>query len=140
VETVVRLNEDANLLLMYLESCMKAVAPNLCQLLGSLVASRLISLAGGVKELAAIPACNIQVMGGQRAGQVGLNVGDRNHTGVFGQMDIVRDAPQEYRMNLVRMFASNTAKCVRADLLKSQSGLGSRLREELYERFEKIQE
>jgi U4/U6 small nuclear ribonucleoprotein PRP31 len=92
VDTVVRLNEDSNLLLMYLESCMQAVAPNLCQLLGSLVASKLISIAGGVKELAAIPACNIQVMGGQRAGQVGLNL-DRNHTGVFGQMDIVRDAP-----------------------------------------------
>jgi U4/U6 small nuclear ribonucleoprotein PRP31 len=29
---------------------------------------------------------------------------------------------------------------VRADLLKSQSGLGLRLREEMYERYEKIQE
>ncbi len=107
---------------------MQAVAPNLCQLLGSLIASKLISIAGGIKELAAIPACNIQVMGGQRSSQIGLNINDRNHTGIFGSMDIVRDAPQRFKMQLVRMLASNTAKCVRADCLKSQSGLGARLR------------
>lgn len=49
VETVVQLNEDSAVLIMYLETCMKAIAPNLCQLLGSLVASKLIALAGGVK-------------------------------------------------------------------------------------------
>ena len=73
--TVVELNEHNNLLLIYLESCMQAIAPNLCQLLGCFTASKLISLAGGVKELAAIPSCNIQVMGGQRSSQIGLNVG-----------------------------------------------------------------
>lgn len=73
--TVVELNEHNNLLLIYLESCMQSIAPNLCQLLGCFFASKLISLAGGVKELAAIPACNIQVMGGQRSSQIGLNVG-----------------------------------------------------------------
>lgn len=140
VETVVQLNEDNAVLIMYLETCMKAIAPNLCQLLGSLVASKLIALAGGVKELAAIPACNIQVMGGQRSGQIGLNISDRNHTGIFGSIDFVRDAPQRFKMQLVRMLASNTAKCVRADVLKSQVGLGARLREEIFERYEKIQE
>ena len=53
---------------------MQVVAPNLCQLVGSLVASKLISAAGGIKELAAMPSCNIQVMGSQRAAQVGLSM------------------------------------------------------------------
>jgi len=43
-------------------------------------------------------------------------------------------------MQLVRMFASNTAKCARADSLGSAAGLGARLREDIYERYEKIQE
>lgn len=55
-------------------------------------------------------------------------------------MDIVRDAPKDYQMQLVRMLACNTAKCARADTLKSSKGLGARLREDMYERFEKIQE
>ena len=51
---------------------MQFIAPNLCELAGSLTASKLISSAGGVKELAAMPACNIQVMGGQRSAQIGF--------------------------------------------------------------------
>lgn len=62
------------MLMMYLESCMQIVAPNLCQLVGSLVASKLISAAGGIGQLALMPACNIQVMGGHRAAQVGLSM------------------------------------------------------------------
>lgn len=119
---------------------MQTVAPNLCELVGSLTASKLISVAGGVKELAAIPACNIQVLGGQRSAQIGFGQMERNHTGIFSQMDVVKDAPKDYQMQLVRMFASNTAKCARADMLKSSKGLGARLREELFERYDKVQE
>ena len=119
---------------------MQVVAPNLCQLVGSLIASKLISVAGGIRQLATTPACNIQVMGSQRAAQVGLSMVERNHTGIFGQMDIVKDAPKRFQMQLVRMLASNTAKCARADALQTNSTLGERLREDLYERFEKIQE
>ena len=70
----------------YLETSMKIIAPNLCQLLGSFFASKLISAAGGVDRLAAMPACNIQVMGGTRSAEVGLSQLERNHTGIFGQM------------------------------------------------------
>ena len=110
---------------------MQLIAPNLCELVGSLFASKLISAAGGVKELAAIPACNIQVIGGQRSSQIGFGQMERNHTGIFGQMDLVKDAPKDYQMQLVRMLASNTAKCIRADMLKSSKGLGAKLREDL---------
>ena len=114
---------------MYLESCMQLVAPNLCELVGSLIASKLISAAGGIKELAYMPACNIQVMGGQRSAQIGLSQMERNHTGIFSQMEMVKDAPKDYQMQLVRMLATNTAKCARADLLKSSKGLGAKFRE-----------
>ncbi len=51
---------------------MQLVAPNLCQLLGSSITSKLISAAGSLERLAATPSCNIQVLGGQRASNVGL--------------------------------------------------------------------
>ena len=126
--------------MIYLETCMQVVAPNLCQLVGSMIASKLIAASGGVDKLAAMPACNIQVMGGSRAAQVGLSQMERNHTGIFGQMEVVRDAPKKFQMKLVRMLATNTAKCARADLLGTSTDTGNLLREEMYERFEKVQE
>ena len=35
--------------MIYLESCMQVIAPNLCELVGSLTASKLITAAGGIK-------------------------------------------------------------------------------------------
>lgn len=32
-------------------------------------------------------------------------------------MDVVKDAPKKFQMKLVRMLATNTAKCARADSL-----------------------
>lgn len=46
---------------------MNLVAPNLCQLVGSVISSKLIASAGGIDKLAIMPACNIQVMGGNRS-------------------------------------------------------------------------
>ena len=108
---------------------MQAVAPNLCQLVGSVITSKLIATAGGIDKLAAMPACNIQVMGGNRTSQVGFSQMERNHTGIFGQMEVVKDAPKKFQMQIVRMLATNTAKCARADYLGSNNGQGVKLRD-----------
>jgi U4/U6 small nuclear ribonucleoprotein PRP31 len=52
---------------------MQVLAPNLCQLVGSTIASKLIATAGGIDKLASMPACNIQVIGGSRSSQIGLS-------------------------------------------------------------------
>jgi nucleolar protein 56 len=49
--------------LRYLESTVRIVAPNVTEIIGPKVASKLIALAGGIQELAKIPASNIQVLG-----------------------------------------------------------------------------
>ena len=107
---------------------MNVIAPNLCQLVGSLVASKLIATAGGLDKLASTPACNIQVLGGSRSAQFGFSQMERNHTGVFGLMDNVKDAPKKFQMKLVRMLATNSAKCARADSLGTSLNLGAKLR------------
>ena len=108
---------------------MQVIAPNLCKLVGSATSSKLISTAGGLDRLAMMPACNIQVMGGTKSANIGLSMMERNHTGVFGGMDIVKNAPKKFQMPLVRMLATNTAKCARADFLGTSSGIqGDKLR------------
>ena len=108
---------------------MQTVAPNLCQLVGSFMASKLISAAGGVDKLAIMPACNIQVMGGVRSAQIGFSQMERNHTGLFNQMEGVKNAPKKFQMQLVRMLATNTAECARYDSLHSRSSQGNKLRD-----------
>ena len=114
--------------MIFLEGTMQMVAPNLCQLVGSAVASKLISAAGGLDRLVSMPACNVQLLGGQRVEQLGFALMERNHTGVFGQMDLVKEAPKRFQMQLVRMLASNTVKCAKADKLGSRSNLGARFK------------
>ena len=46
-------------MLLYLESTIKSVAPNICEIIGPKIAAKLVSSAGGITELSRIPACNI---------------------------------------------------------------------------------
>lgn len=73
-QSVLLLHQHSTLLLMYVESCMHKVAPNLCRLVGSAVASKLISCAGGIDRLAATPACNIQVLGSEKTPTLGYGL------------------------------------------------------------------
>lgn len=132
-EAVRTLNQYKNMLLMYVESCMHAVAPNLCRLVGSAVASKLISAAGGIHKLSIMPACNIQVLGSEKTPNLGIGTMGRNHMGFFGGMKMVQDAPAKHQVQLVRMLSTNVAKCVRVDALRTcPSGAeGDRIREQL---------
>jgi U4/U6 small nuclear ribonucleoprotein PRP31 len=54
---------------------MKFIAPNLSALVGTQLASKLMTAAGGIEKLATMPACNIQVMGGQKKSMLGFSRG-----------------------------------------------------------------
>ena len=56
---IVLLDKNKIDILLYLEAKMHKVAPNICEIIGPKIASKLISAAGGVGELAKIPASNI---------------------------------------------------------------------------------
>lgn len=58
-DEVIWLNEAKDKMINYLSNRMHLIAPNLCEIVGSTVASKLIASAGGIVELSKIPACNI---------------------------------------------------------------------------------
>ena len=62
-EHILKSHSSKMTLLLYLESRMSIIAPNVCEIIGPKVTSRLISSAGGIEELARIPAGNLQVLG-----------------------------------------------------------------------------
>ena len=46
-------------MLLFLESTMTVIAPNVCEIIGAKCTSKLISAVGGIVELSKIPASNI---------------------------------------------------------------------------------
>ena len=56
---MIYLDESKTKMLGYLENRMYLIAPNLSAIVGATVAAKLVASAGGIVELAKIPACNI---------------------------------------------------------------------------------
>ena len=84
-------------MLTYLENRMHFIAPNLCAIVGSSIAAKLIASAGGIVELAKTPAGNIQVLGSQKKALLGFSTASASlHRGHLGEVDMVVNAPMKY--------------------------------------------
>lgn len=77
-------------MLYYLESKMAGVAPNICEIIGPKVTSKLVSAVGGIDELSKIPACNLLVIGSEKRALNGLSSANANiHRGYLNELDMV---------------------------------------------------
>jgi len=93
-EDVVSLDHDKSRMLNYLESRMALIAPNVSAINGTRVTAKLIAAAGGIQELARIPACNIQVLGAQKKALNGLSTASAQlHRGYLQEVDVAATAP-----------------------------------------------
>jgi len=121
----------------YIGRVAKEVAPNVTELVGPLLAARLISLAGSLEELATMPASTIQVLGAEKALFRALRTGGRppKH-GIFQYPDIFR-APRWQRGKIARALASKLAIAAKVDAFSGRF-IGDRLREELQQRIAEI--
>lgn len=100
----------------YLSTRMREVAPNVTHLAGPIVGARLLDHAGGVRELAFLPASTIQLLGAERALFRHLRTGARppKH-GVLFQHPSVHGAAPWQRGAIARLLASKVAVAARAD-------------------------
>jgi nucleolar protein 56 len=100
----------------FVEGRMRALAPNVSHLAGPLVGARLLALAGGLEELARMPASTIQLLGAEKALFRHLRTGARppKH-GVLFQHPWVHRAPWWQRGSIARSFAAKIAIAARAD-------------------------
>ena len=94
---ILQLSSHKMELLLYLESTVKNVAPNVCEIIGPKIASKLVSSAGGISELAKIPASNIQVLGQEKKALNGMSAANAGiHRGHLGELEMVRQAPPDF--------------------------------------------
>ena len=100
-----------------IEAIVKAIAPNLNNMLTPVIAARLMSRAGSLKRLAFLPSSTIQVLGAEKALFRALKTGARppKH-GLLFQHPAVHSAPKWHRGKIARALASKIAIAARIDL------------------------
>lgn len=122
----------------YIGDVMREVAPNVTALVGPLLGARLISLAGGLEELARLPASTIQVLGAEKALFRALRTGGRppKH-GVIFQFPEIHRSPRWQRGKIARALAGKLAIAARVDAFTGQY-IGDQLKETLRKRIEEV--
>lgn len=110
-----RYRED---LARYLENRMKAIAPNMTELIGHLVGARLISHAGSIMDLAKKPASTVQILGAEKALFRALKT--KHATPKYGMIyhaSLVGQASGKNKGKIARQLAAKVALGVRHDAL-----------------------
>ncbi len=122
----------------YIEAVMKEVAPNITALVGPLLGARLLSLAGGLEQLARLPASTIQVLGAEKALFRALRTGGRppKHGVIFQYPDIHR-SPKWQRGKIARALAAKLAIAAKVDAFTGRY-IGDVLVQQLRKRIEEI--
>ncbi|KAJ1432983.1 hypothetical protein B484DRAFT_447461 [Ochromonadaceae sp. CCMP2298] len=141
-DEILQLDEDKLLLLLFVESRMSKIAPNLCALVGAHVSAQLVGLAGGLIALSKIPSCNVQVMGQERKNLAGLSMMSAiPHTGVIQYCQLVQACPPGLRKKALKVVAAKVALAARIDCYQSsyESTTGERMKAEIEEKMEKEQ-
>lgn len=122
----------------YIEAIMKEVAPNITALVGPKLGARLLSLAGGLENLAKLPASTIQVLGAEKALFRALRTGGKppKH-GVIFQFPAIHRSPRWQRGKIARALAAKLAIAAKVDYFTGRF-IGDKLREELDKRIQEV--
>ena len=124
----------------YMDEVMQQVAPNIKSLVGSLLGARLIAIAGGLLNVARLPASTIQVLGAEKALFRSLKTGTRppKH-GIIFQHAFLHDAKRWQRGKIARALAGKLAIAARADAFGGRD-INKILKEGLDKRVEEIRQ
>ena len=135
---VCRLYDDKERAESYISGLANEVAPNMCALVGSSLAARLISSAGGLDRLASLPSSTLQLLGAEKAMFRHLRSGKKppKHGIIFQHPDIHR-APYWQRGNISRALAGKALIAAKVDNYKGNF-IGDDLLKEFGKKVEDI--
>ncbi|MCX8171005.1 MAG: C/D box methylation guide ribonucleoprotein complex aNOP56 subunit [Candidatus Bathyarchaeota archaeon] len=139
-KNILQLYEARANLEKYIDALMEDVAPNLRELAGPSLGARLIALAGGLENLAKMPASTVQVLGAEKALFRSLRTGAKppKH-GVIFQHSLVFRAKKWLRGKIARALAGKLSIAARTDVFTGNY-IGDKLKEELLQRVREIEE
>ena len=123
----------------YVDEVMKQAAPNTTTMLGPLLTARLMSIAGGLMNLAKMPASTMQVLGAEKALFRSLKTGARppKH-GVIFQYASIHNSPRWQRGKIARALSGKLAIAARVDAFGGDY-MGDKLTKDLEKKVSEIQ-
>ena len=135
VEQLIRYREN---LTNYLKEKMRKLAPNTSELVGEMVAARLISHAGSLNALAKYPASTIQILGAEKALFRALKT--RSKTPKYGLLfhsTFIGKAKLKNKGKISRYLANKIAMCARIDYFSNDrfNDFGVELKKQIEERL-----
>ncbi len=124
----------------YIETVAEEEMPNLSTVLGTLLAARIVSEAGGLEELAKKPASTVQMLGAEKALFRYLHgKGTPPKHGILFQHNFVNSLPENKRGKMARFLANKAVMAARIDNYGDKQK-GEELRQECLERFEELKD
>ncbi len=122
----------------YISEMMKEVAPNVNGIIGPLLGARLISLAGGINELARLPSSITQILGAEKALFRHKKTGapPPKHGVIFRHPEI-NSAPWWQRGKIARVYAGKLAIAARIDAFSGEY-VAEELKEDINQRIAQI--
>jgi U4/U6 small nuclear ribonucleoprotein PRP31 len=142
-ERILKLDRERIALTESIQSRMNETAPNLAALIGPETAAQFLNSTGGLKQLSAIPSCNLGAIGAGRQEGTGFatNHGVRSK-GFLYYSPLMEDVPMDLRQKLIRTIAAKMVLATRVDVAEQNKdgSYGQELREKIYEQVEKLTE
>jgi nucleolar protein 56 len=137
---ILELHDTRQSLENYIDSVMEEIAPNTRAIGGSLLGAHLVALAGGLVNLAKLPASTIQILGAEKALFRSLKTKARppKH-GVIFQHPLIHDAKRWQRGKIARALAGKLTIAARVDAFSGKYA-GDKLKADLEKRIEEIKE
>jgi U4/U6 small nuclear ribonucleoprotein PRP31 len=142
-ERILKLDRERTALTQSIQSRMSQIAPNLAVLVGPETAAQFLNQAGGLRELAKIPACNLAAQGSRRKEGLGFatNIGIRSQ-GFLYDSELIQDIPNDLKKQAMRIVSAKMVLATRADVssYSPDGSLGEELKQQCYTRLEKLTE
>jgi len=133
-------------MISFVEKRMDRFAPNLSAVVGPDIAAQLIGTAGGLTQLAGLPAGVVANLGIKRRANTGLaSQRQIGHVGYILQSDLVKKSPPSLRVRVARLVSGRCTLAARVDGFRSATdavdgSVGDKYREEILAKLAKWQE
>jgi len=122
----------------YLEKECAKIMPNLSEVAGPLLASRLVSLAGGLEKMAKLPSSTIQLLGAEKALFRHLKgKGKAPKYGILFGHQLIQNAPKHLRGKIARLLSSKLSLAAKMDFF-SEKDQGKDMRKDLDKKVEEL--
>lgn len=136
-DSIKSLQDTKKSLTDYVEQKMNEIAPNLSDLVGSLLGAKLVAHVGSLERLSLLPSSTVQIMGAEKALFRHLKTGERppKH-GLLYQYPEIRSAKWWLKGKIARALAAKISLAVRKDVYSGEFDEG--IKESFEEHLEEI--